>query len=1076
MATPTPQQERVALRRSLYAPANARKNKLPTQAFLRAAEFGNFDGVRSMALDASAELSGIRCKDFLGCDPHHLVDSAHHLNNTERKKLKYQFTELPELINAVGHVQTLEPQPDLDIFDTRAISKNKSKTARPETPPLARTKGITGRLARSENNLTRLASTLTVRHEVCEAAKSQPRLIWEKARSGEQALPALARALKNERLAVRATQMNPKLLRVGEPQIRKIMPTLVSICGGAEQAAYAIVWRPELLELEAASALRDSLQAASGFFGNLKDALFLLGQTTAPPSVRVIARQFCREYMVGEYFLVDGAQVDDRPVWCKPAAAMQSLGSKAKDVYLIYCQKGVVGSDSMLPCWTFTTKYSASLKKYDYCDPSILGWTEAKVKSPDQVEPGQWHFPAEAHKTQVPGLWPADPYVRCDSGSRARGPWLCTQAPQKLSDACDALRFATGLVWLTESTGTGPTPGGARLLGHFIKNDPVYADSSKITFLDLADFAHIRRWSYLQLPLAPAGQPVEKSVKLYAWEPVEVCMVFSKQEGEDLDPNTAAELRRAEFRPTPERAVAKSFPKLQGAPAPVSEEVWARTYASGPFEVPVVIGPHGLPPMIFIRSQIAAHVHGTGPCHQVRLVAGEEIYLPVLEDPTPNDPGATLLPKPPPVMYHFVSPGELGYTGYELFKGPASSQNCTPSEIQMRVESLEVLSVAMLLFPKPKVEVSTLLPEEPAKDTKKRNSKSSRTSSKQTPPPTEPEPPKGSKDSMGSEATLAPVPHWVDSEESAWQPLPQKLHASIASTDTKKITCAHVYLQTLEAGQVLEVPGCGPDFFALFLFKQLSPRRPDLLRQLLMREPALLCSGDPFEAFFTRMRRELGDLVAREVVLKELQTVVPPGHFPSSKHLIWPKLCQQGTEAQIFSWIYDRKVEVLAAETNAQAAPSILSRLGGASFEISAPELQERCKMLRKLLPKQLAEVLLRLPELLRFDPLSLSGSFETIQMHLGSDEALKSCSEHLRLLTLHPELVHFFEVLNAKFTDEELRTLHRIAGEWIQWPRLVGQPDEEIQTWQGRVFAQCREGRAKDEGRRGLAPFGGRN
>lgn len=28
----------------------------------------------------------------------------------------------------------------------------------------------------------------------------------------------------------------------------------------------------------------------------------------------------------------------------------------------------------------------------------------------------------------------------------------------------------------------------------------------------------------------------------------------------------------------------------------------------------------------------------------------------------------------------------------------------------------------------------------------------------------------------------------------------------------------------------------------------------------------------------------------------------------------------------------------------------------------------------------------LRLPELLRFDPLSLSGSFETIQMHLGSD------------------------------------------------------------------------------------------
>ncbi len=36
---------------------------------------------------------------------------------------------------------------------------------------------------------------------------------WE----GEQALPALARALRSERLAVKAAQMNPKLLRVSVP-------------------------------------------------------------------------------------------------------------------------------------------------------------------------------------------------------------------------------------------------------------------------------------------------------------------------------------------------------------------------------------------------------------------------------------------------------------------------------------------------------------------------------------------------------------------------------------------------------------------------------------------------------------------------------------------------------------------------------------------------------------------------------------------------------------------------------------------------------------------------------------------
>lgn len=58
--------------------------------------------------------------------------------------------------------------------------------------------------------------------------------------------------------------------------------------------------------------------------------------------------------------------------------------------------------------------FDAPDSRYDHCDPNILGWAESKVKSPDQLEAGDWHFPAEDHKTQVPGLWPADPYVRCN--------------------------------------------------------------------------------------------------------------------------------------------------------------------------------------------------------------------------------------------------------------------------------------------------------------------------------------------------------------------------------------------------------------------------------------------------------------------------------------------------------------------------------------------------------------------------------------------------------------------------------------------------------------------------------------
>eukprot|EP00438_Fugacium_kawagutii_P018817 Skav221687 [mRNA] locus=scaffold1494:265716:275211:+ [translate_table: standard] len=271
------------------------------QAFLRAAEFGDLPAVRSMALEANAELSGLRCT-----------------------------------------VRALPPK----LGHSASSPWDEPKKKRPETPALAKTKGITGRLARSENNLTRMASTLAKRDE----------LIWERARTGEQALPALAKALKSERIAVKAAQMNPKLLRVSEPQIRKIMPTLVSICGGAQQAAYAVVWRPELLELEAASSLREALQAASCFFGNLKDA----------------ARTLHR-----------GGFLDMSP---KTLAKGKHGGS----------QKGVVGSDTMQPCWTFTSNYSPSLKKYDYCDPEVLGWAETSVKSPDQVEAGDWHFPAEA--------------------------------------------------------------------------------------------------------------------------------------------------------------------------------------------------------------------------------------------------------------------------------------------------------------------------------------------------------------------------------------------------------------------------------------------------------------------------------------------------------------------------------------------------------------------------------------------------------------------------------------------------------------------------------------------------------
>ncbi|CAJ1348445.1 unnamed protein product [Effrenium voratum] len=939
-------------------------------------------------------------------------------------------------VKAPSSVKALPPMLGRSASKPLADEADRTKV-RAVTPALAKTSGISGRLARSENNLTRLASTLQARSHVMEAAKSQPQLLWEQARLGEQALPALARVLKSERLAVKATKMRPELLRYTESQIRKIMPTLVSLCGGAQEAAYAISARPELLEIEGAHVLRDSLQAVSSFFGNLKDALYMLGQTTAPPSLRVVARQFCREFMVGQYFLVEGAQVDDRPVWRKPAVAMRHLGSKATDVYLIYCQKGVVGSDTMKPCWTFTTNYTPALKKYDYCDPSILGWAETSVKSPDQTEPGDWHFPEEKHKTQVPGLWPADRYVACQGHQGAWGPWLCATDSMEMRRGFDHLRMALGLAWLQPEAESEGAARGPCLLGHLVKNDPVFQGSKTLSFLDLADFAHIRRWQFLQLP----ADTSTGKLKMIAWEPIEVCMLFLAEDAE-----SERDLQRADFRIMPEGA-AKSLPKLKGAE--VQPSVWARTFQSGPFELPVPAGK--TPPLVFIHSKISAHVQGTRPCQMAKLQAGEEVYLPEPEEDAPEALDVTLLPKPKPVMFQLVSPGELGYTGYSLFKGPPCAQLCEQSEVQMRIESMERLSVAMLLFPRPSegLEAEPLAPP-PGNAASRANSK---TGSKN---PAASNPSSAPRSVQVSKVECAEPPCWI--REDGWAVQPQKVATSVQTEAGLKVTCTHLYTNTLEPGNALEVPGCGASFFCLFLFKQLSPERPDTLRQLLLREPALLTKDRQVDSLVRQLRQDLGDSLARAALTQKLDE--------------WPKLCQTATDSELARWVYDQKVAALGQEVG--CAREILGRLG--ERPVAAPLLLDRCQALRKICEsRSLDQVLQELPELLTVESNSLLGSFETLQSHLGQSDALASAEAHLRLLMLQDQLGHFFSILLETFSGADLRELHdKATREWVKWPSIVERSDHEIHSWRGRLAALFRHGKSAARVQNfGAAPYG---
>eukprot|EP00435_Cladocopium_sp_Y103_P023173 s3213_g5.t1 len=135
----------------------------------------------------------------------------------------------------------------------------------------------------------------------------------------------------------------------------------------------------------------------------------------------------------------------------------------------------------------------------------------------------------------------------------------------------------------------------------------------------------------------------------------------------------------------------------------------------------------------------------------------------------------------------------------------------------------------------------------------------------------------------------------------------------------------------------------------------------------------------------------------------------------------------------------ERKVEILGKETGAEAAPRILASLATAA--VPAPQLQQRCATLRALLPtEELGQVLQEAAELLQMEAASLQGSFDTIQEHLGSDEAFKALRENSRLFTLHTELIHFFQVLNEKFADHELRQLYDKAARALPTKKSVGQ------------------------------------
>eukprot|EP00933_Yihiella_yeosuensis_P034487 TRINITY_DN27976_c0_g1_i1.p1 TRINITY_DN27976_c0_g1~~TRINITY_DN27976_c0_g1_i1.p1 ORF type:complete len:1179 (+),score=303.08 TRINITY_DN27976_c0_g1_i1:115-3537(+) len=1096
-----PAMERVELRRSLSMPAAARSRRLQTQAYLRCAEKGDVESLRKLALEMDAELSGVRVINRLGCDPYHLADSSHHLTLKEQQKVKYQFAELPQLIGAIGgakEVRAKNPWSSGDSDDgmgttqnwgskglggsktSRLTSKTSKSAASKENAAAIADKQLKGRTAQSHAALTRLTGTLKEADRMCDAAKTRPQLLWEPSHAGKAALPAFVKVLKSEELAVNCIHMNPELLRADAMKIQKVVPAVSACLGSPEEAAYAVATRPDILEVERPAGIRDSVKAVANCLCNMQEAIWLVVQTTTPPSIKVTARQFSREDFVGEYFRVEGGQVDDKVVYCKPASSMSFLGAKAKDMFLQYAAWGVNGEG----CWTFTSKYEAGRRRgqMNFCDPNIMGWAVSERYSPDQVAPGEWHFKHVTDEGKPPRDWAKDPYVKVEDGQAVRGPWLPAFPKERLKDCFNMLREACGLVW--REVDCSPF-NGVRMIGSPSKGDEVHYNGyeTSATFADLGSFSVTKGWNYLQLPatLDPDTEPFV----LTSWEPVEIVLMYigrrpkpaaaevspddeepgsrlGSKESKGVMPKYAEKLLAGGFRELTEAMEIVPKPVLKSSPQ-LQPEMYAKTFPRGRCEVPTPLGPGKLPPLIFMRSQVSCVTRNGTSCQSIKAKAIHEPIFFADTEPPPEEGDAEPLgegeePKETPCI-RLESAGELGYDDFMFVKGTAEDIRCQVDETQVKIDTLERLQVAVAWFQMPpEIQEEEELGEDG-----------------------EPLPPK--------EVPAPPLPDWV--EQRGWKPLSTRLPLRLSTASGQEVKHIYLYGTEVKPGQTLEVPGSGDELTALVMWKQISERRPDYLRKLLCREPALLVARDNVSYFISTLRAELGDVMARKVLCEGAQKILPLGTGTSSssssgssdggehERIIWPRLVQAGAaelrkedKESMDLWVFEHKQEALAAHLGGNSnqrlsgARRVFAKIGGLQAEVTVPEVDERCVALKEVftaftsrIGMVLSEVLELQPALLLCTPEDLRRSAEIIERFLGVPKGQEIMKERPKLLSMPDELNKLFAKVQEKHPDEFIcsRMQERTQGQWPLWPTLVGTTLDEIASWLGRITIEER-------------------
>mmetsp|Transcript_35529 Transcript_35529/g.62706 ORF Transcript_35529/g.62706 Transcript_35529/m.62706 type:complete len:1089 (-) Transcript_35529:56-3322(-) len=1080
----------MGMSRATSAPTIVRERRAATQALLHATATANVTALRRLAVRKGAEISGIRAYDLRGNAPLELLAQMEHLTPIQKAQVKKQLIELPRLMSAAdaarspqGGFQTAHRATNDPLASDSVTLASDSVTLAPEFETRrARTAmpSIKDRQERSKKALTILGSSQSAPDLAIEAALARPRILQSPPDAAGAAMATLAATLRSEDIAVRAIRRNPSLLERPADKYQQVVPVLMGLLGG-EETAYALTARPEMLEIDRPQQIRETMQALSDSLNSQQDAMWLVVQTLAPPTIKVYSRAWCHENLVGEYIRVKGARSFNRPVYKKPAKSLAHHKAEgyARDMYIVFMSGD--GSGKTKDRWLITpvwderaTRSGMGMRKSPAFEREALGQIASSHLSPDQAL-GTWSL----LDTDGKGAWEPEPDFKVLDPGTKRGPALLTVPPARVRSAYNHLKEALSAYWMLEVCGKPlrEAPGQARIIGNLRRNDSLHMGGGGDQFKYLGDFAPTQGFGYIYMTAAAREHPIV----LIAWEPVTVYMMYSREPPKEEDPEEAAEAAAAAAKAKP-KAGAKGGSK---EPPPDAEEeevsdwtkdlaalgwlpaldigtgmrppetpkpinfVLKREFVRGRVDIPAHAGPED-PPLLFVKQRLAARTPDLTPCQAWSVAKpGEPIFLGE-EKPPPVDAHAEEAGEEVaidwPMRLELV--GEVGYAhGFQMIKAPKPSCPCPPSDVQLIIDTADPVQVVVVWF---------YVPEPAPADEHPRGSISRGSVSKE----------RGSVAGRASqilvpEAELAavapkeapPPPAWVDAE--GWKALECNLPVVLKYGQEDTVSAPYIYTKNFQPGEIA-IHGSA-EATTLVFWQYTTDPRPDPLQKLLPKRPSLLACGSSFTLLMRRLRAELGDAGARRVVVDQVMD--------------WSNLCEPNKAGEVAgpeeveAWVLERKMHAFGAELRGVSQAKALVEREPDLAGISAPIFSERCATLYEGLGGRslMLDVITRLPVLLLTDAALLRRSVTALKGLLGDKRMRHLVSERPQLLLMAELLEKLFGKLESKFSHKLVAARFKEPStEWAQWPDMVQRQEGEVATWIGRLIAEERSNAAR--------------